>query len=143
MTWTYGGNPAASDLAAVRYLIGDTDSTNPLQSDEELNWLISQQASVYDAAAAGSAALAAKFARQVSKTVGAMKLEAQQKYEHYHDLAADLRAQAGNLTSSLPMPSAPGLSIQTKRDRDADSDLVQPFFRRGDSPAVEPLVDVR
>jgi hypothetical protein len=142
MTFTYGGNPTGSNLDAVRYLIGDTVDAGHLQEDEELTWLLSQQGTVYAAASAAASVLAAKYAPLVSKTVGAMKIEAQQKFDHYMQLAGTLSVQGASLSATLPMPSAPGLSISTKRTRDQDNDLVQPFFRRDEVESVDALVDV-
>ena len=36
MAWTYAGDPAASNLATVRFLIGDTDTTDQLLNDAEI-----------------------------------------------------------------------------------------------------------
>jgi len=40
MTWTYSGNPANSSSDAVRFLIGDTDTTDQLISNEEIAYLV-------------------------------------------------------------------------------------------------------
>ena len=39
MTWSYSGNPGASDLDHIRFLIQDTDTTDQLFSNEELTYL--------------------------------------------------------------------------------------------------------
>ena len=40
MSFTYNGNPAESDVASARFLIGDTDSSRPIMQDEEIQYLI-------------------------------------------------------------------------------------------------------
>ncbi|NDC49455.1 MAG: hypothetical protein EBZ61_10335 [Micrococcales bacterium] len=42
MTFTYSGDPSTSTRNYVRFLIHDTDSTDALFSDEELNYVISE-----------------------------------------------------------------------------------------------------
>jgi hypothetical protein len=75
MTWTYVG-PATSDRDKVRFLIQDTESTSPHMTDEEINWLISEWADVYDAAAQAADILAGQYAHKAdySKSVGDLSL---------------------------------------------------------------------
>jgi hypothetical protein len=75
MTFTYVG-PATSDRDKVRFLIQDTDSTAPHMTDEEINWLISEWADVYDAAANAADVLAGQYAHRAdySKSVGDLSL---------------------------------------------------------------------
>ncbi len=41
MSWTYSGNPTASALDEVRFLITDTDQTKPYTlSNEEINYAL-------------------------------------------------------------------------------------------------------
>jgi len=51
MTFTYSGDPSTSTRNYVRFLIHDTDSTDALFSDEELNYVITEWGSdAYSAA---------------------------------------------------------------------------------------------
>jgi hypothetical protein len=72
MSFTYGGDPSASSLAKVRFLIQDTDSTDVLLQDAEINWIISESADVYQASSNACYVIASKFSRQsdYSKSVG-------------------------------------------------------------------------
>ena len=77
MTWTYSGNPGASARDEVRFLIQDTDTTDQLLSNEEIDYLLTAYHSdAYAAAIASVVALIAKAARSVeeSKTVGDLSL---------------------------------------------------------------------
>jgi hypothetical protein len=76
-SFTYSGDPSARGLDAVRFLINDTDSADPLMTDAEINWLLdATEQSVYQAAHDACYALAGKFARQAdtSKSVGDLSL---------------------------------------------------------------------
>ena len=46
MTWSYSGDPAASDLDAVRYIIGDTSEDMSLLTDEEIKYELSNNEDV-------------------------------------------------------------------------------------------------
>ena len=76
MTWNYSGNPGASSLDEIRFLIGDTDSNNQLLSDEEINYLFTAYGDAYAAAVASVVSLIAQASRSVeeSKKVGDLSL---------------------------------------------------------------------
>jgi hypothetical protein len=76
MTWNYSGNPGASSLDEIRFLIGDTDSSSQLLSDEEINYLFAAYGDAYAAAIACVVSLIAQASRAVeeSKTVGNLSL---------------------------------------------------------------------
>ena len=40
MTWSYSGDPNKSPLDKCRFLLGDTDESDPIMQDEEINYLI-------------------------------------------------------------------------------------------------------
>ncbi len=127
MTWTYSGNPSASQKDQVRFLVGDTDTTDQLLQDEEITWLLGQEGQPLAAAAAALEALAARFARQVDKAVGDLRLSLSQK-------AASFAARAAELRSRLALAAAPyagGLSEAEKAAAEGEADLVQPAFKRG------------
>ena len=63
MSWTYT-DPNTSDRDKIRFLIGDTDSTDPLLSDEEIAFTLTEAGgSVYQAGHDSCYAIAAKFSR--------------------------------------------------------------------------------
>jgi hypothetical protein len=76
MTWSYSGNPGASNLDHIRFLIQDTDTTEQLFSNEELTFLFNQYGDAYSAAIAAVTTLIAKGSRvaEESKTVGDLSL---------------------------------------------------------------------
>lgn len=91
MTWTYV-DPNNNARDKVRFLIGDTDSTEPLLSDEEIAFTISEAGgSVYQGGHDACYAIAAKFSRMAqSKSVGDLSIS-------YADRAAAYAMQAMRL----------------------------------------------
>lgn len=107
MTWTYSNNPAGSDRDKVRFLIGDTDTTNQLVTDEEINWMLSEANNApYMAAANLCASLATKFAAKsdYSRSVGDLSISTQYgaAADRYAKLGATLSAQAAAANPPLP-----------------------------------------
>jgi hypothetical protein len=98
MTWTYSGNPAASALDQVRFITGDTDSTDQLLSNEEIAWLISSRLTAQNAAPYAAEAIAASLARESdsSKSVGDLSLSRSlsARAAKFYSLADRLHAMA-------------------------------------------------
>lgn len=92
MAWTYSGDPASSTRDAVRFLIGDTDSTDQLLQDAEITYVISESGgSVYQAAHDAAYAVASKFSRMAtSKSVGDLSLSYSDRAKAFFDLANEL-----------------------------------------------------
>lgn len=139
MSWSYSGDPAASDLDEVRFLVGDTDTTDQLVSNEEVAWSIANSAGTIQAAATLCEALASKFAREVDKSIGSLSVSAASRSGHFSARAAALRVQAIALCEVF----VGGLSISGKQALDLDADAVQPAFRVGqdDNPRAGGTTD--
>ena len=109
MSFTYSGNPANSDLDAVRYLIGDTNETQCLVQDEEIDYALASESSVRLAAANVAEAIAAKATQEVSWVRGRVEYRPGEMADRYYKLAKQLRDQetgAGFLQAwRLPMSS--------------------------------------
>ena len=108
MAWTYSGDPSASSLDAVRFLIGDTDTTNQLLQNAEITFLYSQwNSNAYLAAAHACDALYSKFAAKsdYSRSVGDLSISTQfgQQADRYRALGAQLLAQ--NALATPPSPT--------------------------------------
>lgn len=128
MTATY--SPVATVLDEVRLEIGDTDITDAMLQDEEIeHYLTLESNAVLAASARAAAAIAGKFARLTSTQEGDVKVEAQQMYEHYREMAASLSDRV--LTESgTAVPYAGGLTIADVEARNDNTDLVEPYFAR-------------
>ena len=119
MTWTYSGNPSSSDRDAVRFLVGDTTSTDPLISDEEIAYLLVLYTEPPNAAVGAARAIAAKFSRESdqARTVGDLSLSESlsQKSTQYHHLADHLDGLASGITSPpIPKAAASALGAELK-----------------------------
>lgn len=102
MTWTYAGDPSANTRDEVRYLIGDTDSTDEQISDEEIAYHLTQNNDNSLAAAVDAAeAIAAKYARRVNREVGDMRIESEKLMSHYADLARRLQKKKSSRTAGI------------------------------------------
>jgi hypothetical protein len=132
MTWTYTPDFTGS-RDKIRLAVGDTDSTDPQITDEEIAYLAlpyttSARAGILQAAADCADTIAAKYARKVNIAVDKAKRDAEVLAKHYADLATALRTQA--TASAGVAPYAGGVSISDmETDRD-NSDVVQPAFSR-------------
>lgn len=128
MTWTYSGDPSSTDRDAVRFLIGDTDNTSQLITDEEISYMLAQEGSSSSAAARICRSLAAKYARYTDQSVGDLSISYSQRYKQFSELAAQLESAAG---SRVGIPYAGGISQSDKDSRESDTDRLLPSSRVG------------
>jgi hypothetical protein len=95
MTWSYSGDPASSDRDAIRFYIGDTDTTLQLLQDEDIDFLILKWMPVYNSdlltAAAAAEIVANHFAREVSVSADGVSVGSNELQQKYNDLAMNLR----------------------------------------------------
>jgi hypothetical protein len=107
MTASYSGDPTASALDEVRYLLQDTTTATPLFTDAEITYLLTSSRSPLYAAAAGAEALAARFASTPgSRTLGDVTVSYADMASRYTTLAATLRRSAQFSPSAVPTPWA-------------------------------------
>ena len=127
MSFTYAGDPAATNLAAVRFLVGDTDTTDQLINDAEINYILTVETNVRLAAAMTCDAISAKFSRKADTTTLGLSVAASKRAEAYRQRAMDLRSQVGRAAEIF----VGGESIADKDTIEDGSDNVLPTFRRG------------
>jgi hypothetical protein len=104
----------------VRLAIGDTDSADPLLSDEEVDNYLADRGvldtsggTVYNvpaAAADAAGAIAAKYSREFSFGEDGQRFDRAQRVGHYQALERTLRNRAGGV--SMPITLA-GTSVTT------------------------------
>jgi len=137
MTWTYSGNPADSTKDAVRFLVGDTDTTDQLITNEEITYLIAQHGVVNRVASETARAIAAKFARLMNRTIGGLSADFSAKYRQYLELADNLLSK-DELSPVSPYIS--GFSRSAKEAVELDTDREPTFSRKGimDNPRSQP-----
>lgn len=98
---TYSGDPSASDLDAVRFLIGDTDVSNLILTDSEVNFLLTEEGNKYSAASRAALSMAATFGRKADKSVGDLSIRYSDRRQHYLELATKLADHASMKGSAL------------------------------------------
>lgn len=107
MTWTYSGNPGASTLDEVRFLIQDTNTDDQLLSDEEIEYLIDVYGDPYSAAVAAVVSLIGKASRSVeeSKKVADLSLtrKSGERLQQWEALKRHLEAERFRRTPAAPV----------------------------------------
>ncbi len=112
--WSYTGNPSARPIDMVRFLIGDTDSTNAQLNDNEISSLLTISANIANTAAVYACrSLATKYASKAdySRSVGGLSISTQYgaTADRYLKLAATLEAQNAEQDPPVPTVSADAL----------------------------------
>jgi len=118
----------SDDLTRVRRMIGDTNSSDQLLDDSDLQDYLDDFGNIFAAAAAACDDLAAMMAREVDQSITGMSLKSGDMFTHYEKLAVNLRKRA--LRAGYVTVKAGGIK---KADADAnrqDDTIVQPIFRR-------------
>jgi hypothetical protein len=152
MTWTYTANPfqllfvgppyanAQQCRDTVRFLLGDTNTTDQQLQDSEVDGLVLLNtpvtsgvqvgfSNVFQAAVTGCVGLSAKYTRQANKSVGDVSIQFAAIAQSYRDLQPQICAIAARY--DVPIPYAGGQSYaDMETDRD-DDDLPQPQFSIG------------
>lgn len=130
--WNYSGRPTTSERDKVRFLVGDTCSTDPLVSDNEIEYALNENSNPVLAAAIVARHLAAKFSRLVSSSVGSVSSSCDQKAKAFLALAKELDpCDVTKSAATRALPSFGGRTYSEKLTYDTDSDAVQPSFSRG------------
>lgn len=129
MSWTYDGDPSASALAYVRFLIGDTDTTDQQLTDEEINYILSINSdNAWQSAIQCAQTLGAKYQRRADSQVGDLRISASQIAKGYWDMAK--RLQSDPVAAAGVAPYAGGISVADKDANRQETDRVPPAFTR-------------
>lgn len=128
MAFTYTDSPATVPRDAVRLLIGDTDSTDPLLSDAEVDYYLSENGSnTYRAASEACQAIVSKLARTPDFSTVSVKITNSERAARFETLAKTLSEK---FLAGTVMPFAGGISKASKQAYEDDTDRVEPFFMR-------------
>lgn len=130
MSWTYSGRPEDNNVDAVRWHVGDTDSTQPLATNEEIEYALTQNPTVQKAAAIVCRAIAARFSTKASFSVGTVSKSCSDVSKAFSDRAKELDSDPNGIVAFV-LPSFGGLKKSEKEVLDSDTDAVQPAFRKG------------
>jgi hypothetical protein len=111
MTWTYTStDPSGTTRDQVRTYIGDTDSTDPLLTDEQIAFALSEAGTVKASSALAADWIAASFARKADKSMGDLSIT-------YSQMAAQYTALANRLRSEMSRTVLPALAASPRRPR--------------------------
>ena len=137
MTWSYTGNPSDSAKDAIRFLIGDTDTTDQLLSNEEIAWTNLEASgtttgtnALYEAAYRACIIIASSFTRFADKSLGDLSVSYSQRAGAYREQALRMKALASR-SNSVPIPYAGGILISDKEIDQENSDIFSTWFASG------------
>ncbi len=95
MAWTYSGNPSSCAKDKVRFLVGDTVSSSPLATDEEITWALSNNnQNAILAAKTIAQAISAKFSTMADAEVGPIRVWYASRARNYEYLVKSLEKQS-------------------------------------------------
>jgi len=124
----YTNDPGGSLTDRVRFIVGDTDNTDLVLSNGEIEYLLDAHGSPRRAAVYACEAIMAFYARQVDSEIDQIRIIASDRFDHYMKLSLRLRREAGLL---MAIPYAGGM-FKLEREQDRKSrELVQPIFTTG------------
>lgn len=142
MTWTYNlaGLAAGNQKDIIRFMIGDTISTDPQLADEEISFCFALRHSTYGGAAQACEALASQYSRLADTVTGELHTLYSSKARAYAKRAIDYENYAA--ITAGPLIYAGGISIVDKLLQDADPDRVSPQFNLGMTDNFVPVPQV-
>ena len=138
MAWSYSASglslaTANGRLYTVRFLVGDTDTTDQLVQDEEINFALSTfNNNVYTAAGWICRSIAAKFSRLVDTEISSvLSAKYSSRAKQYQQLANQVENQGKRLGGRSLGVFAGGISESAMHTADVDTDRVKPAFNVG------------
>lgn len=130
MAFTYLGD-LSTPLDQTRFLIGDTDPTNPLFLDSEVTGNLTISGSPIAAAIALCTAQAMKYGRKVTMSVDGLSVNYSDLAKQFTALAQQLRKQLSEAPGAFGVPYVGGVSLSDMLTNDLDSDRVPSQFEVG------------
>lgn len=108
MSWTYSGNPQSSALDECRFLIGDTNQSNPIMQDEEIKYLIDEYGGNenklrYELFKQASTI----FARDIKRSLGPQSEDPTSRLSFFKEQMDFYKAKISNAGISIPKYSHP------------------------------------
>lgn len=138
-TWTYSGDPTASQRDEVRFLVQDTDEDLPLLLDAEVDYLLAKWMPVRDSttwvAALAADLIARKLAAMVNVSADGVDVSIEDLTDRFKALATDLRADYEQESSTGEPTDA---SSAAMLDQDVDPSIRPLNFSIGmhDNPSA-------
>jgi len=113
MAYSYSGDPSDSVKDEVRFYLQDTDMSDPLLTDEEIDFYVTKLDPVYGSSVATASYLADlianRFAREIDLSADGISVSASQLQTKYRDIAKNLREQWHAIAGVGGAPDAGGI----------------------------------
>jgi hypothetical protein len=127
VTFTFDATDLSTALSQVRTTIHDTDSANPLLTDEQINWRLGQVSQdVRSASIRCVRDIMAALTRNIDRSNVGMSATRSQKFQQYKDLLAELKEEAAGLGEVF----IGGTSDDEADTLNSDSDYIQASIKR-------------
>lgn len=108
MAFTYSGDPSNSKLDECRFLLGDTDESNPILRDEEINYIITQSGDNVDLLRYTLFLQAATiFARAIKRSLGPQSEDPTARLKFFETQAAEYKRKLASKGLSIPKYAHP------------------------------------
>lgn len=108
MSYSYSGNPSDTPLDECRFLLGDTDETNPILQDEEILYIIDKSNSNVNLLRYNLFLQAATvFARDIKRSLGPQSEDPTSRLNFFKAQAEEYRSKIASKGVSVPTFSYP------------------------------------
>lgn len=108
MSWTYSGNPQNSLLDECRFLVGDTNQSEPIMQDEEIQYIISEFGDNQNKLRYELFRHAATiFARDIKRSLGPQSEDPTERLKFFKDQADMYKSKLTGAGLSLPKYAYP------------------------------------
>lgn len=125
MSWSYQ-DTMPRDIDKVRFYVGDTVASDPLLTDQEIEFALAEGGSVRSAAVLCANKKAAEWARLADLKEGQLSISYSQRSKQMMALADTIQESSAFVDPALPTAGA--IFVADKEDTEADTTLVKPAF---------------
>ena len=123
MSWTYNvADLSTNSLYEIRFIIGDTISSDPILQDEEIQSVLTQFGSVRSAAIECCERISSLYARQADYDLGPHSVKASQRSIRYEKLATKLRNSSNVAAPIFTNPQRIIFDIDMMNDENCSHD---------------------
>lgn len=108
MSWTYSGNPANSQIDECRFLLGDTNESEPIMQDEEIQYIIDMYEGNKNQILYQLFSRAATiFARDIKRSLGPQSEDPTERLKYFKEKAEEYKSKISSAGLSLPKYAHP------------------------------------
>lgn len=108
MSWTYSGNPANNQIDECRFLLGDTNESEPIMQDEEIQYIIDMYEGNKNQVLYQLFSRAATiFARDIKRSLGPQSEDPTERLKYFKEKAEEYKSKISSAGLSLPKYAHP------------------------------------